>query len=126
MGGGVEPTKRSIAWTLSCRRGVDVNELNFKLGTLFIIKTLNGLAGDKSVSLQHGVPNGRKVGSRPCHRSALEHEIIRRIRHRNHHGLITLLSRERLARKIEIRLGTNPHFQTDVLPRSDASSHQSL
>ena len=33
-----------------------VDERNFKLGTPFIIKNLNGWAGDKCVSLQHRIP----------------------------------------------------------------------
>jgi hypothetical protein len=41
-----------------------VDQPNFKLGTLFVIKNLNGWAGDKSVPLQHGIPNGRKFVTR--------------------------------------------------------------
>jgi hypothetical protein len=41
------------------------------------------MADNKSVSLQHGFPDGWKVGSIAGDRSAFEHQIIRRFSHWN-------------------------------------------
>jgi hypothetical protein len=65
------------------------DEPNFKLGTRLIIKSLNGRADNKSMSLQHGIPNGRKIGSIAGDHSALEHQFIRRFRHWNNPPITT-------------------------------------